>query len=123
MNPAGKIAFKAFTNYLTSTAQYIDSKDATIQAAEDIYGACSDEYKAVVEAWKAVGVYTTDAYTSKTYYGTKEICSPNKIQLGPNFVVESGATVDVRSLIQIRFRESFEAKAGSEFTAKIGCCH
>ena len=56
MNEARMIAFRGLTVYLTPSATYDDTRTATIQAATDIYGACSPEVIAVTNAWYAVGV-------------------------------------------------------------------
>ena len=62
---AAKVWYRALTNYLTASAQFIDAKTATIQAATDLFGASSTEVNAVTAAWNAVGVgapNTGDAY-------------------------------------------------------------
>jgi len=50
------IIFRALANYLTPTSQYFDIFNATIQAANDLYGDCSVETQTVASAWAAVGV-------------------------------------------------------------------
>ncbi|TCP53777.1 Zn-dependent metalloprotease [Tumebacillus sp. BK434] len=62
---AGKVWYRALTQYLTSNSQFIDAKNATVQAATDLFGASSAEVTAVSNAWTAVGVgvpNTGDAY-------------------------------------------------------------
>ncbi|MDX1685755.1 MAG: M4 family metallopeptidase, partial [Saprospiraceae bacterium] len=57
MEKASQIAYRALTQYLTPTSQYLDARFATLEATEDLYGGiCSDEYRMVAEAWMAVGV-------------------------------------------------------------------
>lgn len=68
-----KIAYRALANYLTPSSKYIDCYQATIQAAIDLYGDCSDEAKIVAEAWAAVGV--GHAFDSVAVYGN-EITGP-----------------------------------------------
>lgn len=53
---AADIVYIAVKNYLGPTSQFKQARFATILAAEDIYGKCSDEAKAVGNAWHAVGV-------------------------------------------------------------------
>ncbi|UWE04114.1 M4 family metallopeptidase [Laceyella sacchari] len=53
---AGKIWYRALTQYLTSYSQFIDARNATIQAATDLFGANSLEATAVANAWASVGV-------------------------------------------------------------------
>ena len=58
------VFYRALTVYLTSTSEFIDSRQATIQSASDLYGECSNEVEQVINAWYAVGVgpnsYTQD---------------------------------------------------------------
>ncbi len=53
---AGKIYYKALTNYLTSTSDFHDARLALIQSAEDFYGADSMESSAVANAFDSVGI-------------------------------------------------------------------
>jgi Zn-dependent metalloprotease len=53
---AQQIWYTALTEYMTSTTDYHDARDATLQAASDLYGAGSAEYRAVDAAWAAVNV-------------------------------------------------------------------
>ncbi len=56
ISKAEKIAFRDNCYYLTANAQYIDSRNASIQGAQDLFGACSPEVIATTNAWYAVGV-------------------------------------------------------------------
>lgn len=56
----GEIIFRALTLYLTPKSGYQESMLYTIQAAKDLYGACSDEVKTIKTAWKAVGLEVDD---------------------------------------------------------------
>lgn len=53
---AADVAFRNNTVYLVSTSEYMDSRVGSIQAAQDLYGACSPEQIAVTDAWYSVGV-------------------------------------------------------------------
>jgi Zn-dependent metalloprotease len=55
---AGQIFYRALTNYLTSTATFQDARQATAQAAADLYGA--EAATATHAAWEAVGVPGAD---------------------------------------------------------------
>lgn len=55
-NKATKIAWRDMVYYLTSSADYADSRFYSIQAANDLYGACSQEAISTTNAWYAVGV-------------------------------------------------------------------
>lgn len=51
-----QIFYRALTNYLTASAQFVDARRATIQAATDLYGTGSAEVQAVTKAWDVVEV-------------------------------------------------------------------
>jgi Zn-dependent metalloprotease len=53
---AGSVAFRNNTVYLVSTSEYMDSRMGAIQAAQDLFGACSPEVIDVTNAWYACGV-------------------------------------------------------------------
>ncbi len=53
---AGRIWFRALTVYMTSDSNYADARQATINAAADLFGAKSAEVAAVASAWNAVSV-------------------------------------------------------------------
>lgn len=53
---AEQIYYRALCNYLTSSASFSDAKTALAQSAEDLYGANSPEYNAVITAWNSVGL-------------------------------------------------------------------
>jgi hypothetical protein len=51
-----QIAYRNLTVYLTPYAQYIDARQGSIWAAEDLFGVCSPEAIQTALAWHAVGV-------------------------------------------------------------------
>src|SRR5690606_41528636 len=53
---AGAIWYLPLTGYMTSDTTYAQARAHTLSAAEELYGADSDEYAAVAAAWSAVGV-------------------------------------------------------------------
>lgn len=53
---ACRVAFRNNTFYLVSTSEYLDSRNGSIQSAQDFFGACSPEVIAVTNAWYACGV-------------------------------------------------------------------
>lgn len=53
---AGRITFRSLTMYMTANDGYAEARDNAIQAATDLFGACSPELIAVTNAWYAVGV-------------------------------------------------------------------
>ncbi|WP_331752131.1 M4 family metallopeptidase [Streptomyces sp. NBC_00829] len=58
-----QIFYRALTRYMVSTTDFHQARTATLQAAADMHGADSAEYKAVDKAWAAVNV--TEANTPK----------------------------------------------------------
>jgi PKD repeat protein len=54
---AEKVFYRALTEYLTKTSQFINFKIAVIQSAVDLYGADSPEAIKAGEAFDAVGIY------------------------------------------------------------------
>lgn len=55
-NKAEQIYYRALTNYLVRSSQFIDLRIAAIQAATDLHGANSTETNAVRAAFDAVGI-------------------------------------------------------------------
>ncbi len=58
-NEATKLVLTAI-NYMDGNTDYANARLATIYAAEEIYGDCSDEVEAVATAWYAVNVGSPD---------------------------------------------------------------
>ncbi len=56
VDEAQLIEFRALTVYMTPNTDYAAARMYTIQAAQDLYGACSPEVIATTKAWFAVGV-------------------------------------------------------------------
>lgn len=75
---AGAIAFRNLSTYLTPSSTYHDARFYAIQAATDLYGGCSPEVEAVVNAWNAVGLGEKYVpYTVADFEADKQqICSP-----------------------------------------------
>jgi Zn-dependent metalloprotease len=70
---AEKIWFRALDSYFTSTTSYVNTANPgntarayTLQAATDLFGFCSLEYRAVQRAWWAVNVAGSDAFCQVT---------------------------------------------------------
>lgn len=53
---ATAVFYRALTRYMVSTTDFHDARVATLQAAKDLYGADSTEYRTVDTAWAAVNV-------------------------------------------------------------------
>jgi vibriolysin len=53
---AAAIWYRALAYYLTSASTFTDARNATLQAATDLYGSGSAEYTAVGTSWNMVGL-------------------------------------------------------------------
>ena len=62
LDKSAQIAYRNLTVYLTSLSDFKEARYFSIQAASDLYGACSAEVEATTNAWFAVGV--GEAYES-----------------------------------------------------------
>ena len=51
-----RIFYRGFTSYLTPNATFAQARQATLRAASELYGDSSAAYRAVQQAWTAVGV-------------------------------------------------------------------
>ncbi|MFK7926158.1 MAG: PKD domain-containing protein, partial [Bacteroidia bacterium] len=56
MEKATQIAFRSLIYYLHPSTTYEEARFFHLQAAIDLYGACSEEAEQVIKAWYAVGV-------------------------------------------------------------------
>ena len=56
IDTAAAIAYRNLEVYLTNNSTYFDARQGALQAAEDLYGACSDALLQTASAWYAVGV-------------------------------------------------------------------
>lgn len=100
MNKAIRVLYRSITHYLTGMSEYRDLRLATQQAAEDLYGPCSREFKSVVEAWKAIGVYNGISYCQMVSIDDRDL---NQVSIYPNpgngnFRIELDETLEVNSV-------------------------
>jgi len=88
IDKAAAIAYRCLTTYLTSTAQYADARTYSIQAATDLYGACSPEVIATTAAWYAVGVGSNSLAANPTisFNGSSTFCSGSSLTLNANIL-------------------------------------
>jgi len=131
-NQAAVIAYNCLLSYLGPTSDYADARDASIAAVTDIWGVCSPEMKAVMNAWHAVGV--GDAFPKAAVsVSDASICAGESISLfatggvsyawsGPGGFV-SNAQNPVRNNAQVIHSGYYEVTAtfsnGCEGTAGI----
>jgi len=99
MDKAEQIFFKLQTEYLTYNSDYHDAWFYCMQAAADIYGACSPEVKSVGDAFYAIGV--AEPYVEEVHAGfdamyTESCTAPFTVQFlnqsynGDNFLWNFG---------------------------------
>lgn len=74
IDAAANIAFKNMRCYLTCNSGYYDARAGSIQAATDIYGACSNQVAQVKNAWSAVGVGAANNTFCLNLTGQSHIC-------------------------------------------------
>lgn len=87
MTKAAKIAFRANTVYFTPNTNYNAARNLSIQAATDLYGACSNEVYQTKCAWYAVGVGASPSGTATPIANfTSMGSSPCSIPFNVNFV-------------------------------------
>ncbi len=63
---AQQIAYRNLSVYLTPTSEFSDARLGAINAAADLFGAGSQQYNSVIDAWDAVGV--TEPFLAATAY-------------------------------------------------------
>lgn len=64
MTDASRIAFRALVNYYVPSTNFASARNLSIQAATDLFGACSNEVYQTKSAWYAVGVGPTPSGTA-----------------------------------------------------------
>ncbi len=99
MDKAVTIAYRNLSTYLTMYSTYHDAAVYSIQAAEDLYGACSEEARQTAQAWYAVGVLASpnletvaEFQVSDTYSCTTatEFEFTNRSQFGGSYLWNFG---------------------------------
>ncbi len=124
------IAYRALTEYLISSSQYIDARKASLEAAYDLYGSCSPELISVGDAWHAVGVesqssaYTVNACGNYPANGTfvQGISTVNGGNGCTTTITASSTTVYFSSRDKVILSPGFTAVNGSNFVAYLEPC-
>ncbi len=119
---ASAIAFLAHM-YLWGTAEYIDSRDAWLEAASDIFGSCSNQAIQVGNAWHAVGVGAQSPDYNKLVLGTVAAATGNHTKQAINkvFTFNTVDIVSVSGMGEVRFYAGNEVVLAPGFTAPSGC--
>ncbi|MEQ1564501.1 MAG: M4 family metallopeptidase [Myxococcota bacterium] len=63
---AADIWYRALTFYMTPSTTFAEARDASVQAATDLFGAGSDQVGAVSSAWNAVGLRSFEVFDTET---------------------------------------------------------
>ncbi|MEO8149937.1 MAG: M4 family metallopeptidase [Bacteroidia bacterium] len=131
INDAIEIAWSGLM-YVNSSANYVDARDAWIEAAIDLFGSCSNQAIQVGNAWHAVGVGSQSPYYIKSLTGTLTAATSNKtyeaidqvLTFGPTNVNSVSGTKEVRFYAgnEITLNLGFTAPSGCAFKAKINPC-
>ena len=74
-----RVVYRNLTVYLTSTSNYADARAGAIRAANDLFGTCSAQTRAVTNAWAAVGVGAVANCTPPPPAVTASISGPNSL--------------------------------------------
>lgn len=129
---AEKIAYLALTQYLTSTSNYYDAREASIRAAEELYGTCSNEAIQCAQAWYACSVGEALKEFDITVCGMPGVLAVptdfwaiNSIKGGGicwNIVGGSLYGVNYVAGEQVVLLPGFTAQSGSNFNAYIEPC-
>lgn len=128
---AARIAYRNLTTYLGTTSDYAAAKNGAIQAAEDLFGSCSNEVFQTARAWAAVGLYTSDALGYDVAVDCPNLALTHGLLLPYSVVafndiysncniVPNGALVSFQAGHHIVLRPGF--RSGDNFVAYISPC-
>ncbi|MEL6653630.1 MAG: M4 family metallopeptidase [Bacteroidota bacterium] len=81
IDKATQIAFRSLIYYLHPSSTYEEARLYSVQAASDLYGACSPEVEQVIRAWYAVGVgpdYSLPVAEADFSLSNSTLCSPDR---------------------------------------------
>ena len=125
ISKAAAIAFRTLTVYLTPTSQYADARTYSIQAATDLYGACSAEVIATTNAWYAVGIGAagTGGPATVTAAGATTICNGSTLTM--NASASAGSTFQWNrnsSPINGATSSSYSANQAGTYTVTTSGC-
>ena len=127
---AARIAYRNMVYYMNSSCGYSDARNGSILAAADIFGYNSEEVRATIDAWNAVGVNTPGSiqYNYETLpcdsyeyvHGTQElpiyVGAINRLTSKCNYVA-NGVPVTLFAGNEVRLVDGFYS--GNNFTAAV----
>lgn len=88
---AEQIYYRALTNYLTRSSQFIDARLAVVQAARDLYGNNSNEVAVANQAFDAVGIILQDNGGNPDNTQTSTIDCDIDVNPGEEFIILTDA--------------------------------
>ncbi len=123
IDKAAAIAYRCLTTYLTSTAQYADARTYSIQAATDLYGACSPEVIATTAAWYAVGVGSNSLTANPTisFNGSSTFCSGSSLTLNANTLSNYQWNLNGQAIVGATNSSYVASTAGSYSLSTLLC--
>lgn len=128
---ARAIAYRCLNHYLTRTDGFVDAREGSIRAAEDLFGSCSNEAIQVGKAWYAVHVGNSITEYDNQACGTHLIGTVrgiNSVQAGNTCITTAMpyfGNVTFTAANEIVFRPGFTATAMNvnyEFSAYLTDC-
>lgn len=139
---AADILYLAMAAYFTSTIDFADARQATLQAAKDLYGVCSQEAAIVAEAWNAVdvsvnyptaviacgvndnGLYDNSGHNFEIATGNPPdgIIYSDEFLCNGSVTVLNNASAVFKASNKILLGSGFKAEKGSNFKAYIFEC-
>lgn len=127
---ARQIVYRALTVYMGSSSQYIDARAASLEAAYDLYGTCSQEIISVGDAWHAVGVESQSPlyyqYACGNYPANGTWVQAISTTYGGSgcttTITPSTTTVYFTARDSVILKPGFTAQSGSNFVAYLEPC-
>lgn len=131
LSAARDITYRNMEYYLTTASGYIDSREGSLRAAQDLYGWCSNNMLQVGKAWYAVGVATSDPDWNKVvscgnlvngtfYRGINSLSTGNNCT---TTLLANQSAAFTSGPAGITLKPGFTAVQSSAFSAIIDACN
>ncbi len=114
-----KVAYRNLTVYLTSASNYAAARAGSINAANDLFGTCSAQTRAVTNAWAAVGVGAVANCTPPPPAITASISGPSSLAQNVSGTWTANATGGTGSYTYQWTANGRAAGTGKTMTEKI----
>jgi len=113
IDKAQHIAYRTLAYYLYPTADYKAARDASIQAAIDLFGAKSHEEMSVRCAWHAVGLGLDSMILTNSVWADNQ-------QLNTSVIVLPGATLTITGAVSCTSKGSISVLSGGKLIINGG---